>query len=248
MGLIRFCLIFLALAGPASAAKLFLTTEVYPPYNLQNDDGSVAGVYIDQLKIVLEDTGTDYEVAVMPWARAIALATTQAMHCVFATARTSEREKLFKWVSPIHSDRNILVARQNADINVSSLEDARKYRVGTQRGDYTEVLLGNLGFEHVDVGADFQITLHKLKAGRIDLMPMSESTFKSQPPGTFREVITLARQQTGSCLQQKRSRRGHCKIAGAAGQADRRWNATAHIRPLQTRQPLSARSPHPKNP
>jgi polar amino acid transport system substrate-binding protein len=197
MGLIRFCLIFLALAGPASAAKLFLTTEVYPPYNLQNDDGSVAGVYIDQLRIVLEDTGTDYEVAVMPWARAIALATTKAMHCVFATARTSEREKLFKWVSPIHSDRNILVARQSADINVSSLEDARKYRVGTQRGDYTEVLLGNLGFEHVDVGADFQITLHKLNAGRIDLMPMSESTFKSQPPGKFREVITLARQQLG---------------------------------------------------
>jgi polar amino acid transport system substrate-binding protein len=197
MGLIRFCLIFLALASPAGAAKLFLTTEVYPPYNLQASDGSVAGVYIDQLKIVLEDTGTDYEVAVMPWARAIALATTQPMHCVFATARTPEREKLFKWVSPIHSDRNILVTRHNADINVSNLADARKYRVGTQRGDYTEALLGTLGFPEVDVGADFQITLHKLKAGRIDLMPMSESTFKGLPAGTFKEVMTLARQQLG---------------------------------------------------
>jgi polar amino acid transport system substrate-binding protein len=197
MGLIRFCLLFLALAGQASAAKLFLTTEVYPPYNLQASDGSVAGVYIDQLKIVLEETGTDYEVAVMPWARAIALATTQAMHCVFATARTPEREKLFKWVSPIHSDRNILVARHNADIDVSSLEGAKKYRVGTQRGDYTETLLETLGFPHVDVGADFQITLHKLKAGRIDLMPMSESTFKSLPANTFKEVTTLSRQQLG---------------------------------------------------
>ena len=197
MGLIRFCLIFLALASPAGAAKLFLTTEVYPPYNLQASDGSVGGVYIDQLKIVLEETGTDYEVAVMPWAPAIALATTQAKHCVFATARTREREKLFKWVSPIHSDRNILVARHNADIDVSSLEDAKKYRIGTQRGDYTETLLEMLGFPHVDVGADFQITLHKLKAGRIDLMPMSESTFKSLPANTFKEVTTLSRQQLG---------------------------------------------------
>ena len=202
MGLIRICLIFLALAlpfapWPASAAKLFLTTEVYPPYNQQAADGSVHGVYFDQLKIVLEETGTSYEVAVMPWARAIALATTQTMYCVFATARTPEREKLFKWVSPIHSDRNILVARRKADINVSSLEDAKKYRVGTQRGDYTEALLETLGFPQVDVGADFQITLHKLSAGRIDLMPMSESTFKSLPADTFREVITLSRQQLG---------------------------------------------------
>ncbi|MCJ2875770.1 transporter substrate-binding domain-containing protein [Rhizobium pusense] len=197
MGLIRFCLVFLALANPVCAAKLFLTTEVYPPYNLQGSDGSVRGVYFDQLKIILEDTGTSYEVAVMPWARAIALATTQPMHCAFATARTAEREKLFKWVSPIHIDRNILVARRKANINVVSLEDAKKYRVGTQRGDYTETLLETLGFPQVDVGADFEITLHKLTAGRIDLMPMSESTFKSLPAHTFREVTTLSRQQLG---------------------------------------------------
>lgn len=197
MGLIRLCLIFLTLATPAGAAKLFLTTEVYPPYNLQASDGSVRGVYFDQLKIVLEDTGTSYEVAVMPWARAIALATTQAMHCVFATARTPEREKLFKWVAPIHIDRNILVARREANIEASGLEEARKYRVGTQRGDYTETLLQKLGFPQVDVGADFEITLNKLQLGRIDLMPMSESTFKGLPENTFREVITLTRQQLG---------------------------------------------------
>ncbi|MDH0613979.1 MULTISPECIES: transporter substrate-binding domain-containing protein [unclassified Agrobacterium] len=197
MGLIRFCLIFLALATPASAAKLFLTTEVYPPYNLQASDGSVHGVYFDQLKTVLEDTGTSYEVVVMPWARAIALASTQAMHCVFAAARTPEREKLFKWVAPIHIDRNILVARRKANIEASSLDEAKKYRVGTQRGDYTEALLEKLGFPQVDVSADFEITLHKLKAGRIDLMPMSESTFKGLPANTFREVMTLTRQQLG---------------------------------------------------
>lgn len=197
MRLIRFCLVFLAFAQPASAAKIFLTTEIYPPYNIQASDGSVRGVYIDQLKIVLEETGTDYDVTVMPWARAIALAETQPMHCVFATARTPEREKLFKWVAPIHSDRNVLVARRKADIEVSSLADAKKYRVGTQRGDYTEDLLERLGFPHVDVGADFNITLHKLQAGRIDLMPMSESTMKSLPGDQFREVITLSRQQLG---------------------------------------------------
>ncbi|MGQ8631589.1 substrate-binding periplasmic protein [Agrobacterium sp. DKPNP3] len=197
MRLIRSCLIFLALTTPANADKLFLTTEVYPPYNVQASDGSVRGVYFDQLKIVLEQTKTDYEVTVMPWARAIALATTQPMHCVFATARTPERENLFKWVAPIHTDRNVLVARRKANIQAATLEDAKKYRVGTQRGDYTEALLQKLGFPQVDVGADFEITFHKLAAGRIDLMPMSESTFKSLPADTFSEVITLARQQLG---------------------------------------------------
>lgn len=197
MRLILLPLICLALAHPVSAATLFLTTEIYPPYNVRSADGGVEGVFIDQLKILLDETDTDYQVSVMPWARAIALARTQSMHCAFAAARTPERENQFKWVSPILTDKNILIAKSTTPIDSTSLDKMRKYRVGTQRGDYTEKLLQSLGFANIDLGADFSITLNKLKAGRIDLMPMSEFTLGSLPAGEFKEVMTFSKQQFG---------------------------------------------------
>ncbi|MDS7597647.1 transporter substrate-binding domain-containing protein [Agrobacterium tumefaciens] len=197
MRLTWFFLFCLTLAQPVSAATLFLTTEIYPPYITRSADGSVQGIYIDQIKILMSETGTKYQLAVMPWARAIALARTQEMHCAFATARTAERENQFRWVSPIHKGRSILVARSTATINPASLDEATKYRIGTQRGDYTVTLLNSIGFSKIDLGADFSITLNKLKAGRIDLMPMADMTFKSLPTGEFREVLTLTTQQFG---------------------------------------------------
>ena len=184
-------------ATSANAEKLFLTTEYYPPYNLRDADGQPSGVYWDQLKIILERTDTQYEAAVMPWARAIALAETAPMHCVFAAARTAEREPRFKWVSPIHTDRNVLVARQGHVMNIKTLEDAKEYTVGTQRNDYTETLLRSMNFPRIDISADFNNTLSKLAAGRIDLMPMSESALKNLPRKDFEEVITFSRQRLG---------------------------------------------------
>jgi polar amino acid transport system substrate-binding protein len=185
------------LALPAQAEKLILSTEEYPPYNFRDASGEAAGAYMDQLKIVFERTGIDYEATVMPWARAIALAETQPMHCVFAAARTPERENMFKWVTPVHTDRNVLVARKEAHITVDNLEAAKQYTIGTQRNDYTETLLRSMGFPRLDISADFNKSLNKLAAGRIDLMPMSESALKNLAEGVFEEVIVLSRQRLG---------------------------------------------------
>lgn len=184
-------------ATQASAEKLILSTEYYPPYNLRDADGKPSGVYWDQLKIILERTGTQYEATVMPWARAIKLAETSPMHCVFAAARTAERENRFKWVSPIHTDRNVLVARKDRIFNIKTLQDAKAYTIGTQRNDYTEALLRSMNFPRIDISADFNNTLSKLAAGRIDLMPMSESALKNLPQQELREVITFSKQRLG---------------------------------------------------
>ncbi len=87
---------------------------------------------------------------------------------------------------PIHTDRNVLVARQGHVMNIKTLEDAKEYTVGTQRNDYTEGLLRSMNFPRIDISADFNNTLSKLAAGRIDLMPMSESALKNLPRKTLR--------------------------------------------------------------
>ncbi|NTJ42954.1 amino acid ABC transporter substrate-binding protein [Agrobacterium larrymoorei] len=192
-----FLSLLLFVAAPVRAEKLFLSAEYYPPYNLRDASGQPSGVYMDQLKIVLKRSNLTYEAAVMPWARAIALAENEPMHCVFAAARTAEREKRFKWVSPLHKDRNILVARKSAHLRLKDLEEAKNYTVGTQRNDYTETLLRDRGFPRIDISADFNNTLSKLAAGRIDMMPMSESALKNLPKDEFEEVILFSEQSLG---------------------------------------------------
>ncbi len=201
--MLRLCLLSAGLsacllaATSAAAEKLILSTEYYPPYNVRDANGQPSGVYWDQLKIILERTGTQYEATVMPWARAMKLAETAPMHCVFAAARTAERENRFKWVSPIHTDRNVLVARKDHVLNIATLQDAKAYTIGTQRNDYTEALLRSMNFPRIDVSADFNNTLSKLIAGRIDMMPMSESALKNLPQHELTEVITFSKQRLG---------------------------------------------------
>ncbi|NTE86949.1 amino acid ABC transporter substrate-binding protein [Agrobacterium rubi] len=190
-------LLAVLVALPLHAAQIHVSTEEYPPYNVRGSDGRPTGVYMDQLKIIFERTGISYDATILPWARAIALAETTNSYCVAAAARTPERENRFKWISPIHTDRNVLVARKDAHLDVKTIKDAKRYSVGTQRDDYTETLLRSLHFTRIDLSADFETTHTRLLSGRIDMMPMSESALSKLSGEDLVEVAVLAHQSLG---------------------------------------------------
>jgi polar amino acid transport system substrate-binding protein len=196
---ILLCLALSLFAFSARAETLIFSAESYPPYNFKNTAGEITGVFIDQLKIMLDKAGIDSTVTMMPWARAIALAETQPMHCAYGAARTAERETRFKWVEPMSVDRNILVTTKQSGIQPSGLDQIKNYIVGTQRNDYTQTVLQNIGFTKIDLSADFNISLNKLLAGRIQLMPMSDSTFSKlySSETELIEVALLTEQRLG---------------------------------------------------
>lgn len=87
---------------------------------------------------------------------------------MFVTARVPEREKLFKWVGPIGPDDWVLLARGDSPITLTSLEQARQYRVGAYKGDAIALSLEKQGLAPVIVLRD-QDNARKLQAGQIDL-------------------------------------------------------------------------------
>lgn len=185
----------LACGAHAQQAIVF-STESYPPFSYQESAGNYRGVGIDQVSIIMQDAGTPYTLEIMPWARAIAMAETQSMHCVFAAARTPEREPRFKWVVPLFVDRSILVRHAGSKVAAATLEEAKQYTVGTHRADYTEGLLKSSGFPKVDLSADVDTTLRKLLQDRIDMMPMSEGVYqKLKGDGTPIEKVVLFSEQ-----------------------------------------------------
>jgi polar amino acid transport system substrate-binding protein len=185
------------LAFPAAAQEpIVFSTEAYPPFSYQEPGGNYRGVGIDQVEIVMKEAGLPYVMEIMPWARAIALAETQPMHCVFAAARTPEREKRFKWVVPLHVDRSVLVRHSTVSITASTMDEAKRFIVGTHREDYTETLLRDRGFPKIDLSADVDTTLRKLLSDRIEMMPMSQTVFeKLKAQGTPVEKVMLFSEQ-----------------------------------------------------
>lgn len=161
---------------PAQSQTIKLDTEEYPPFNYR-EENVYKGSSVEQVKLLMQDAGLDYSIEMMPWARALSLATTQQDHCVFTTVHNTERDPKFRWVEPLLTARTVLVRRAGSGVNPSTIEEAKAYSVGTQRDDYTQTILEGHKFPRVDLAVDQTLSLKKLLSGRIDLMPVSEDYF-----------------------------------------------------------------------
>jgi len=151
----------------AAAPHLHLTTENAPTVNML-DGGKVVGSTTDKLREAMARSGITHSIALLPWKRAYMLALSQSHTCVFSTARTPEREQLFKWVGPTEEDSWVLLARADHQFQLNSLDDARRLRIGTYNGDARDDYLRNRGFK-VDPAPNDLINARKLLLGRIDV-------------------------------------------------------------------------------
>ncbi|WP_040652712.1 substrate-binding periplasmic protein [Pseudogulbenkiania ferrooxidans] len=146
---------------------LTLTTESYPP-NQMMINGQLAGVVTDKVREMMARTHIDYRIVVLPWLRAYSLAQTQANYCVFNTAHTPDRDKLFKWVEPTTYADWTLFGLASRKFDIDNLEDARRYVIGTYNGDIRDSYLKERGFI-VDTAIEESANPRKLVAQRIDL-------------------------------------------------------------------------------
>ena len=164
-----------AFAADTSNPSIVLLTENFPPYNMakngknfaQNDN--IEGIAVDILRETFKRADISYSMTLrFPWERIYHLALENPGYGVFVTARVPEREKLFKWVGPIGPDDWVLLARGDSPITLTSLEQARQYRVGAYNGDAIALSLEKQGLAPVIVLRD-QDNARKLQAGQIDL-------------------------------------------------------------------------------
>ncbi|MCD2173713.1 substrate-binding periplasmic protein [Rhizobium sp. C4] len=186
-------LAFTLAAGTASATDIRFVTETYPPLNYI-EDGQVKGASMDQIRLIMKNAELPYSVEIMPWARALALAEIEPEFCVFSAVHNAERDRNFKWVEPLMKSRTLLIRKQGSKIAPKSLEEAKAYTIGTQRGDFTHDILKRNNFPKIDLATDLDLGLKKLASGRIDLMPISEKYYEKlkRDGAPVESVLTLA--------------------------------------------------------
>lgn len=151
------------------SAELTILTEDLPNLNYLKD-GKLVGHSVDIVREIQKRVGSDDEIKVLPWARAYRLALEKENVLLFSITFTEERKDLFKWICPLVTKRDILVAKKGAGREINSLEDAKKVkRIGTIRDDSKELFLKSLGFTNLEPVSDEKKNARKLILGRLDL-------------------------------------------------------------------------------
>ena len=163
-----------------NAQEITVVTEEFPPFNyLENEE--ITGISTEVVRATLTKAGIQAEVRMYPWARAYWMASEQPNVLIYTLARTPDREDLFTWIGPIVPPIKAALFKltTRTDIVMTSLEDAKQYRIGVIRDDGGHQMLLQYGFENeknVFPVAQGEQNLKKLLAGRIDLF-FSENLF-----------------------------------------------------------------------
>ncbi|MCG2774673.1 MAG: transporter substrate-binding domain-containing protein [Desulfobacterales bacterium] len=171
--------VFLISVQPVLSAELTILTENLPPLNYLKD-GVLVGPSVEIVKEIQRRVGSHEQIKVYPWARAYKMALEDENIVLFGTTYTKERHDKFKWIGPLATKRDILVAKKGSGIKINSLEDAKKVkRIGTLRDDTRERLLNSLGFTNLEPVSDEQKNAKKLVLGRIDLWTYKKPGLKT---------------------------------------------------------------------
>lgn len=204
----RRCLLLALLSCTGAVAAdepLQYVTEAYPPYNF-SDNNILRGIAVDLLVLASQQTTAPVQrsqIRLMPWARSYRTTLKRPNYVLFSTARTPEREKLFKWAGPIATNRVVLLAKKSRGIRINSAADLQHLRIGSIRDDVAEQLVRALGVQdnQLSLAANADALAHQLQAGRIDVWAYDKNVAQwflrnaGFDPDDFESVYTLQQGQ-----------------------------------------------------
>lgn len=158
----------------ASPGELRFLSNDFPPYTYQTDKGG-AGVIYEVLTEISRRLGYKNSVEFVPWPRARFEAEHNPDIAIIPLARTKEREDKYVWLIHVLDDPYVLVTLKNSPVNISTIESAKKVKIGILSGSVADALLRELGFTNLETATNDIQNVKKLKLGRIDawVAPMS---------------------------------------------------------------------------
>jgi polar amino acid transport system substrate-binding protein len=143
------CLLLLSviIVGNANALILNIYTEEFPPFNF-TEKGKITGVSTEIVRHVMAYTGIQYQIKSLPWQETFRRAQVEPNSLIFSISRNKSREKKFKWIGIIVPTSYFVMAlKSRTDIKIESLEDMKKYKIGTTVDDIVESWLIGKGFD-----------------------------------------------------------------------------------------------------
>ncbi|XXJ19808.1 substrate-binding periplasmic protein [Desulfovibrio caledoniensis] len=166
-------ILLLGFTTTATAHKLTIFVDNWPPYNFSKD-GKIVGISTELIELALQNADIQYELVIYPFKRAFLTVQKTPDTMLYTVAKIPQREDLFAWIGPLHPRKVYLYKlRHRTDIQINNVEDIKKYRTGVLSGGSVEQFFISHGFatESYDLVSKSIQLLKMLIAERIDLIP-----------------------------------------------------------------------------
>lgn len=177
-GWILFCLWWGSLVQAAEPPTLTLLTELWPPYVMRLDDGSLGGADLELARTVLKRMGYQTTVKVLPWKRVLQEARFQRGDAV---VDVFFEERRLEWLhypdEPLSQSGEVIFFPFSKPVDYQSLESLKGLRIGTQADyAYGEPFLTSALFTRVPMTGESNMVkqLHLMMAGRLDAVVMNQ--------------------------------------------------------------------------
>lgn len=175
--LVLLCILIVTAPLQSHAENLrFITHELKPFTWTDEQSGATQGLVYDLCKETIVRMGHKKpKIEVFPFIRALKIAQSKDNIVVFHVARNGERERTLKWVGPIISNGVYFYKNKNSHFSVSSLDDLKKLNhIGVGRGNASETLLNELGFNNLYPVNNEMLAVEMLALNRVDAVPVGE--------------------------------------------------------------------------
>lgn len=136
----------LAMGAPAAPEPLRLLTFHEPPW-VDATVQPAEGVTVAVIKRLFAEADIRYSLEVQPPKRALQTAMSRPGSCVFPIERSQEREASLRWVGPVVVSRYAFYPAADRRISLQTLEDARRYLIGSYLGSGLGEYLEQRGFK-----------------------------------------------------------------------------------------------------
>jgi ABC-type amino acid transport substrate-binding protein len=155
--------------------KFKFITENFKPLNYQ-EGSEVKGLAPDLLREICSSLNIPFEVSVLQWEQGYQAALNTGNAVLFSTVLNVDRKDLFKWAGPYASLDWEFFTSSPSEITLSSLEDAKSFRIGVIKDYAIEQYLVREGFTNLVYLNDNNEAFDKLLKKEIDLLPADRIT------------------------------------------------------------------------
>lgn len=187
-----------AATTPAMDAGIRIITEELPPFNYAGAGGEVTGQTTEVVNEILARLNQKASIEVLPWSEGYNAALAGPGIALYSTARTDEREPLFKWAGPVSTYRYVLYAANGSTVTIDSLEAAKKVgSIGIVKDDARYQFLVQNHFSNIVPCETDAECIRNLLSGRTDLWfgssPNAAAIARKEgiDPSRLREVYSV---------------------------------------------------------
>lgn len=182
------------LCAPALAANPPLTldvvTEDLPPYQVVVNGRLAAGTAYLQVKAMLDNTPYRYKFQVLPWPRAVKVATNTPNTLIFSIARTADREHQFHWIGPlVPMQYYFYSAHKGPKIQITDPRQALAYSTVSVRDSVEAQRLLALGFVE---GENLTLVGDYLAAWGMVYHQRAQLTYANAPSNSFLARVQIS--------------------------------------------------------